>query len=496
MFLAVVDVITGSPHANSHHPNGKEVVSGMGASRPRSPSEPSPLEAPPKKVVKSNHEEALPVPDLMEVVMSATGVQPLTMETHSNETWKTPTFQGFQQGSRASDSPFRMSSIPFSPYKDDTSPSTVDCPISPETEPFQEKIEDLVKQFETMKTQISELETYKKESVNLKNEVETLKSTNLELQQKVTAVESAMAQLLSIHEEQAQEMKQWSNEVADLTMEVTMSKQAATENMLAQNQWTEVTDSRTKKEETQAKKSLQKLGDMEKSVETMKESLEGTKKTVKELSKIQGVIQEDLKKTQEDMRAVKTQHTSYAAAVGTPNKQKDNEAKEDGSSEVALLMKRVHKMEKQHHLRTFKMVLDHDVPIPREREAQVKLVEKNLSNIGIKNTYIVSSFSVKEKKGGFSIIFSVSSDTEAALIVKLRNFRDLDGQPYMRLYDQLSTEEMNSKKLLYPLHYENERKKKISDGKGGLRNQVVRWKREKMYVEGKEFIIPSKSLPK
>jgi hypothetical protein len=54
--------------------------------------------------------------------------------------------------------------------------------------------------------------------------------------------------------------------------------------MLAQNQWTEVTDSRTKKEETQAKKSLQKLGDMEKSVETMKESLEGTKKTVKELS--------------------------------------------------------------------------------------------------------------------------------------------------------------------------------------------------------------------
>ena len=85
---------------------------------------------------------------------------------------------------------------------------------------------------------------------------------------------------------------------------------------------------------------------------------------------------------------------------------------------------------------------------------------------------------------------------EASLIVKLRNFRDLDGKPYMRLYDQLSTEEMNRKKILYPLHYDNERKKKVPDGKGGSRNQVVRFKRERMFVEGKEFVLPSNSLPK
>ena len=101
------------------------------------------------------------------------------------------------------------------------------------------------------------------------------------------------------------------------------------------------------------------------------------------------------------MRAVKTQHTSYAAAVGGPNKQKDNEAEGDSSSKVALFMKRFNKLDKQHYLKTFKMVLDHDVTIPREREAQVNLVEKNLSNIGIKNVNIVSSFSVKEKREAF-----------------------------------------------------------------------------------------------
>jgi hypothetical protein len=100
---------------------------------------------------------------------------------------------------------------------------------------------------------------------------------------------------------------------------------------------------------------------------------------------------------------------------------------------------------------------------------------------------------VKERNGGgISLIFTVSSDREAALIVKRR--KALKGAGFC-LYDQLSHEELQRKKKLFP-HFDTEKAKKISDGSGVSRNQQVWFIRDRMFVEKKEFLLPTNTQQK
>ena len=102
---------------------------------------------------------------------------------------------------------------------------------------------------------------------------------------------------------------------------------------------------------------------------------------------------------------------------------------------------------------------------------------------------IVSTQTVKEKKdGGISlVIFTVSSDREASLIVK--NRKALKGAGFC-LYDQLSQEELQRKKKLLP-HYKIEKDKQIANCNGGSRTQQVWFLKDRMFDEKKEFLMPT-----
>lgn len=232
------------------------------------------------------------------------------------------------------------------------------------------------------------------------------------------------------------------------------------------------------------------IENLTKRVESLATEVAALSKNQVEQTKSHESLHRDLKETQVVMEQVKQQNTeqgkSYVAATKNSTQNTTN------SSDAGRFMKR---LELQHHMKTFKLMA-RDVTIPRDREDQVALVKKMLARINLKDFNIVSSFTVREKNGDSAIIFTVSSDMEAHLIVKNRKFFNKEGLPYVRIFDQLSSEEMSRKKLLFPLHFNNEKQKTVPDGKGGSRNQNVWFRRDKMFVEGKEFSPPTSSLPK
>ena len=224
------------------------------------------------------------------------------------------------------------------------------------------------------------------------------------------------------------------------------------------------------------------IENLTKRVESLTMEVAALSKKHADQTKSHDSLHKNLKETQVVMEQVKQQTTeqgrSYVAAIKNSTQ---------NTSNIPEAGRFVRRLELQHHMKTFKLRA-RGVTIPRDREEQVTLVKKMLATINLKDFNIVSSFSVKEKNnGGYSIIFTVSSDMEALLIVK--NRRHLNKE--VRIYDQLSNEEMSRKRLVFPLHFNNERQKMISNGNGGSRNQNVWFRRDKMFVEGKEFTPPT-----
>jgi len=167
----------------------------------------------------------------------------------------------------------------------------------------------------------------------------------------------------------------------------------------------------------------------------------------------------------------------------------------NSSPEMATLQKRVNNIELDRWRRSFKLWAPDEKPLSNKGE-QVSFTIKILESIGLVEPRITSTFTVKEKKGGSpSIIFTVSSDVEAAAIVQHRRQLCKEKAPRIRIFDQLSKDELERKKQVFPVLYNEERRKEVPDGKGGLRCQRVWFRRDKMFVEGKEYILPPPPSP-